>query len=122
MSDLHAMLAVEFWVFIVTTYTCLLSSSFCISKINTKFSGLWRHFPSQKFVELLFPPQVLLLLPRALLPSVLSDQLSSRHVEAYSASPTHCESPLVQGGFFNWPPPDNVSRLGPPKFAWTGPP
>ena len=82
MSDLHAMLAVEFWVFIVTTYTCLLSSSFRISKINTKFSGLWRHFPSQKFVEQLFPAQVLLLLPRALLSSVLRDQLSSRHVEA----------------------------------------
>ena len=28
----------------------------------------------------------------------------------------------IQGVFFNWPPPDNVSRLAPPKFAWTGPP
>ena len=28
----------------------------------------------------------------------------------------------VQGDFFNWPSPENVSRLAPPKFAWTGPP
>ena len=28
----------------------------------------------------------------------------------------------IQGGFFNWPSPENVSRLAPPKFAWTGPP
>ena len=26
------------------------------------------------------------------------------------------------GWFFNWPSPENVSRLAPPKFAWTGPP
>ena len=24
--------------------------------------------------------------------------------------------------FFNWDSPENVSRLAPPKFAWTGPP
>ena len=24
---------------------------------------------------------------------------------------------FIQGDFFNWPPPDNVSRLAPPKFA-----
>ena len=29
---------------------------------------------------------------------------------------------LIQGDFFNWPSPENVSRLAPPKFAWTGPP
>ena len=29
---------------------------------------------------------------------------------------------LIQGGFFNWPSPENVSRLAPPKFAWSGPP
>ena len=29
---------------------------------------------------------------------------------------------FIQGGFFNWPSPENVSRLAPPKFAWTGPP
>ena len=29
---------------------------------------------------------------------------------------------IVQGDFFNWPFPENVSRLAPPKFAWTGPP
>ena len=29
---------------------------------------------------------------------------------------------ILQGGFFNWPSPENVSRLAPPKFAWTGPP
>ena len=29
---------------------------------------------------------------------------------------------LLQGGFFNWPSPENVSRLAPPKFDWTGPP
>ena len=28
----------------------------------------------------------------------------------------------IQGDFFNWPSPENVSRLAPPKFAWTGPP
>ena len=28
----------------------------------------------------------------------------------------------IQGDFFNWPPPENVSRLAPPKNAWTGPP
>ena len=28
----------------------------------------------------------------------------------------------IQGGFFNWASPDNVSRLALPKFAWTGPP
>ena len=29
---------------------------------------------------------------------------------------------VVQGDFFNWDSPENVSRLAPPKFAWTGPP
>ena len=29
---------------------------------------------------------------------------------------------LIQGDFFNWASPENVSRLAPPKFAWTGPP
>ena len=29
---------------------------------------------------------------------------------------------IIQGDFFNWPSPENVSRLAPPKFAWTGPP
>ena len=29
---------------------------------------------------------------------------------------------VLQGDFFNWPSPENVSRLAPPKFAWTGPP
>ena len=28
----------------------------------------------------------------------------------------------IQGGFFNWPPRENVSRLAPPKNASTGPP
>ena len=28
----------------------------------------------------------------------------------------------VQGDFFNWASPENVSRLAPPKFAWSGPP
>ena len=28
----------------------------------------------------------------------------------------------LQGDFFNWDSPENVSRLAPPKFAWTGPP
>ena len=28
----------------------------------------------------------------------------------------------VQGGFFIWASPENVSRLAPPKFAWSGPP
>ena len=28
----------------------------------------------------------------------------------------------IQGDFFNWASPENVSRLAPPKFAWTGPP
>ena len=28
---------------------------------------------------------------------------------------------LIQGDFFNWASPENVSRLAPPKFAWTGP-
>ena len=28
----------------------------------------------------------------------------------------------IQGDFFNWPSPENVSRLAPPKFAWSGPP
>ena len=28
----------------------------------------------------------------------------------------------IQGGFFNWASPENVSRLAPPKFAWSGPP
>ena len=32
------------------------------------------------------------------------------------------ENLFIQGGFFNWPSPENVSRLPPPKFAWTGPP
>ena len=27
---------------------------------------------------------------------------------------------LKQGGFFNWPSPENVSRLAPPKNASTG--
>ena len=31
-------------------------------------------------------------------------------------------SEKIQGDFFNWPPPENVSRLAPPKNAWTGPP
>ena len=30
---------------------------------------------------------------------------------------------FLQGVFFNWASPENVSRLAPPpKFAWTGPP
>ena len=29
---------------------------------------------------------------------------------------------VVQGDFFNWASPENVFRLAPPKFAWTGPP
>ena len=29
---------------------------------------------------------------------------------------------IVQGGFFNWPSPENVSRLAPPQNASTGPP
>ena len=29
---------------------------------------------------------------------------------------------FVQGDFFNWASPENVSRLAPPKFAWSGPP
>ena len=29
---------------------------------------------------------------------------------------------IIQGDFFNWDSPENVSRLAPPKFAWTGPP
>ena len=28
----------------------------------------------------------------------------------------------IQGDFFNWASPENVSRLAPPKFAWSGPP
>ena len=28
----------------------------------------------------------------------------------------------IQGGFFNWASPENVSRLAPPKNASTGPP
>ena len=28
----------------------------------------------------------------------------------------------LQGDFFNWASPENVSRLAPPKFAWSGPP
>ena len=32
------------------------------------------------------------------------------------------EEKYIQGDFFNWPSPENVSRLAPPKFAWTGPP
>ena len=28
----------------------------------------------------------------------------------------------VEGDFFNWASPENVSRLAPPKFAWSGPP
>ena len=28
----------------------------------------------------------------------------------------------IQGDFFNWASPKNVSRLAPPKFAWSGPP
>ena len=28
----------------------------------------------------------------------------------------------LQGGFFNWASPENVSRLAPPKNASTGPP
>ena len=31
-------------------------------------------------------------------------------------------SKLIQGDFFNWASPENVSRLPPPKFAWTGSP
>ena len=29
---------------------------------------------------------------------------------------------IVQGDFFNWASPENVSRLAPPKTALTGPP
>ena len=29
---------------------------------------------------------------------------------------------IVQGDFINWASPENVSRLAPPKFAWSGPP
>ena len=29
---------------------------------------------------------------------------------------------FIQGGFFNWASPENVSRLAPPKNASTGPP
>ena len=29
---------------------------------------------------------------------------------------------VIQGDFFNWAPPENVSRLAPPKNALTGPP
>ena len=33
------------------------------------------------------------------------------------------ESRILQGDFFNWASPKNVSRLPPPpKFAWTPPP
>ena len=31
-------------------------------------------------------------------------------------------TPHIQGDFFNWASPENVSRLAPPKFAWSGPP
>ena len=29
---------------------------------------------------------------------------------------------VIQRDFFNWTSPENVSRLAPPKFAWSGPP
>ena len=35
----------------------------------------------------------------------------------YAPSPSY-----IQGDFFNWASPENVSRLAPPKFAWTAPP
>ena len=48
---------------------------------------------------------------------------------SHGTLPTHNQSLLItnlgriiQGDFFNWASPENVSRLAPPKFAWSGPP
>ena len=32
------------------------------------------------------------------------------------------ENLFIQGGFFNWPSPENVSRLAPPKMPRLAPP
>ena len=42
--------------------------------------------------------------------------------KVYNALKKGRYAPKVQGDFFNWASPENVSRLAPPKFAWTGPP
>ena len=33
-----------------------------------------------------------------------------------------CKGRNIQGDFFNWPPPENVSRLAPPKMPRLAPP
>ena len=40
----------------------------------------------------------------------------------FSMKSLYLKCDVIQGGFFNWASPENVSRLAPPKNASTGPP
>ena len=53
----------------------------------------------------------------------LSDPTNKLHGDQVCVDfPVNIQLLLLQGDFFNWPSPENVSRLAPPKFAWSGPP